>query len=128
MSRPSPKSSRIPVWPESSCDERPIGAGPVGEIDSRLRHRIIEAHTKDQHKLAVRRSPGNALDATRLRRKAEVDFRFAGIPGITRESIELALGCTRAIGRRKRESARAVNCSGIRAPTRIGVAARLGAG
>src|SRR5580704_7213312 len=123
MRWPSPKSSWIPVRSEAGCDKRPIGAGTVGEIDSGFERRVIEAETKKQHTLAVRRSPGDALDTTRLRRKAEIDFRFAGIPGVARESVELAFRCARTVGRRNRESARAVNRSGIRAPARIGVTA-----
>src|SRR2546428_2852353 len=127
FSRPLGSRYRIPICSEAICNERAIAPGVVGRVDARFRHAGLEAGAEKQHVLAVRRTLWNTLDAAWLGRQAQVELRFARVPGVARECVELAFCCCESCGRR-RESAGTEDGLAIGTPAWIRVAALLHSG
>src|ERR1035438_7284441 len=116
-----------PVGAEAFRNEGAIVSGGVRQINSGFGHWRVDAQAEDQDIFAIGRALGDTLDATRFGGKAEVHFRFAGVPGVARERVELPFGAAWwTIRRRDWEATRAVNCFAVGAPARVGVAALLG--
>src|SRR5712692_10005080 len=116
----------VPVRPEASGDERPVGPGRVGEVDAGRRSGLVEARTEQQDALAVGRALRNSFDATRLAGQAQVRLGLSGVPGVAREPVELALGHRRRSTRRGAgETARAVDRLAVGAEAGVCIAALL---